>query len=215
MAGPMEQSEKMLWSGRIVSIQPRIRLMRSFDERSHSYLGYLLRVKGAIADEPGESQVALGKTIQAKSRFRACLEASGQAVPIPDPRIETAGFCKASGLKIMNDAEGDYPAGPPFHCEPPDLETCRSRGHRRLDTRTFGAKCTTCIWGCRMPLEMIIDHWNPSRKRYRFEAFRYGPKICALHKAGPTRKAPGRKDMSCTEEDWVDKDAVVHRGPDD
>jgi len=34
---------KVTWFGRIASIQPRIRLMRSFDERSHSYLGYVLQ----------------------------------------------------------------------------------------------------------------------------------------------------------------------------
>jgi len=28
-----------------------------------------------------------------------------------------------------------------------------------------------------------------------------------------TRKVPGRKGMSYTEEDWVDDDATSHRGP--
>jgi len=206
---------KVEWTGQIIVVQPRIRLMRSFDERSHSYLGYVLRLGGTIADEPDEFQVALGKAAQAKHRFRAGMEASGQAVPVPDPRLETAGFYKVSGLKILRDAESGSPAGPPFHGVPPDLETYRSRGHRRLDIRTYDAKCTTCIWGCQMPVEMIIDHWNPSKKRYRFETFCYGPKSCALYKAGPTRKVPGRKGMSYTEEDWVDEDATAHRGPDD
>ena len=215
MVGSKGEAEKVFWSGRVVAVQPRIRLMRSFDERSHSYQGYVLRIDGTIADEPGEFMIAIGKAAQAKHRFQAGMEVSGQAVPVPDPRLETAGCYKASGLKIMNDAGGDPPAGPPFHGEPPDLETYRSRGHRRLDTRTYDAKCTTCIWGCRMPVEMIIDHWNPSKKRYRFETFCYGPKSCALYKAGPTRKVPGRKGMSYTEEDWVDEDATSHRGPDD
>jgi hypothetical protein len=207
--------EKTAWSGKVVSVQPRIRLMRSFDERSHSYLGYVLRVEGTAGDKLGEFQIALGKAAQAKHRFRVGMEASGLAVPVPDTRLETAGFYKASGLKIINDAEGDFPAGPPFHGVPPDLETYRSRGHRRLDPRTYDAKCTTCIWGCRMPVEMIIDHWNPSKKRYRFETFCYGPKSCAFYKAGPARKVPGRKGMSYTEEDWVDEDATAHRGQDD
>jgi hypothetical protein len=208
-------TEKVAWSGRIVSVQPRIRLMRSFNERSHSYLGYVLRVDGTCGNENDEFQISVGKAAQAKHRFSAGMEASGQAVPVPDPRLETAGFYKASGLKILKDAESDSPDGPPFHGEPPDLEIYRSRGHRRLDTRTYDAKCTTCIWGCRMPVEMIIDHWNPSRKRYRFETFCYGPKSCAFYRAGPTRKVPGRKGMSYTEEDWVDEDATSHRGPDD
>jgi hypothetical protein len=208
-------TEKVAWSGRIVSIQPRIRLMRSFDERSHSYLGYVLRLEGTIGDEPCEFLIAIGKAAQAKHRFQAGMDVSGLAVPVPDPQLETSGFYKVSGVKVLKDAEDDPPPGPPFQGVPPDLETYRNRGHRRLHTRTYDTKCTTCVWGCRMPVEMIIDHWNPSKKRYRFETFCYGPKSCALYKAGPTRKVPGRKGMSYTEEDWVDEDATAHRGPDE
>lgn len=39
MADSSKSSGKAAWSGRVVSVQPRIRLSRSFDERSHSYLG--------------------------------------------------------------------------------------------------------------------------------------------------------------------------------
>lgn len=189
--------------------------MRSFDERSHSYFGYVLAVDGTYGNENGEFQIAVGKAAQAKHRFRAGMEVRALAVPVPDPRLETAGFYKVSGLKILKDAEDEPPAGPPFHGVPTDLETYRSRGHRRLDIRTYDAKCTTCIWGCRMPVEMIVDHWNPSQKHYRFETFCYGPKSCAFYRAGPKRKVPGRKGMFYTEEDWVDEDATWHRGPDD
>ncbi len=30
---------KMAWQGVLLSVQPRIRLTRSFDQRSHTYLG--------------------------------------------------------------------------------------------------------------------------------------------------------------------------------
>ncbi len=213
MVASKTNREKVAWSGRISSVQPRIRLMRSFDERSHSYQGYVLRIEGTIEDRPDEFQVAVGKGAQAKHRFRIGMEVCGLAAPVPDPRLETAGFYKASGLKILKDAEDEPALGPPFHGVPPDLETYRDRGHRRLDTRTYDTKCTTCLWGCRMPVEMIIDHWNPSKKRYRFETFCYGPKRCAFYRAGPKRKVPGRKGMSYTEEDWVDEDATSHRGP--
>ena len=62
---------------------------------------------------------------------------------------------------------------------------------------------------------MIIDHWNPRKKKYRFETFCYGPKSCLFYKAGPTRKVPGRKGMVWEEADWVDEDAVSHRGIDE
>jgi hypothetical protein len=207
--------EKVPWSGRIKAVQPRIRLMRSFDQRYHSYHGYVLRIDGTCGDESGEFQIAVGKAAHEKHQFRAGMEVSGLSVPVPDPRLETAGFYKTSGLKVGKEAEEDTSPPPPFHGVPPDLETYRSRGHRRLDARTYGSKCSTCIWGCQMPVEMIIDQWNPSRKRYRFETFCYGPKSCPLYRAGAKRQVPGRKGMSYTEEDWVDEDTTSHRGPDD
>jgi len=206
---------KTVWSGLIVAIQPRIRLMRSFDERHHSYQGYVFRIDGICEDENREILVAIGKAAHEKHQFRASMEVSGLAVPVPDPRLETAEFYKASGLKVQKDTEDESPEGPPFLGVPPDLETYRSRGHRRLAAKTYDTKCQTCIWGCQMSVEMIIDHWNPSKKRYRFESFCYGPKSCSLYRAGPTRKVPGRKGMSYTEEDWVDEDATSHRGQDD
>ena len=66
-----------------------------------------------------------------------------------------------------------------------------------------------------MPVEMIIDQWNPSNKRYRFETFCYGPKSCKSYKAGPTRIVPGRKGMSWEEPDWVDEENTDHRSDDE
>lgn len=206
---------KVEWSGRILGVQPRIRLTRSFDERHHSYQGYVLRIEGTCSDESGEFYIAIGKAAHEKHGFHRGMELRGLSVPVPDPRLETAGFYKTSGVKVLKGTESEPSAGPPFHGVPPDMETYRSRGHLRLDTHTYESKCSTCMWGCRMPVEMIIDHWNPSKKRYRFETFCYGPKSCLFYRAGPTRKVPGRKGMSYTEEDWVDEDATSHRGPDD
>ncbi len=39
---------KLQFNGTIISIQPRIRLTRSFDESSHSYLGYAIKIAGLI-----------------------------------------------------------------------------------------------------------------------------------------------------------------------
>ena len=68
-----------------------------------------------------------------------------------------------------------------------------------------------------MPVELVIDQWdrNPDHKKYRFETFCYGPKSCKHYKPGPTRKVPGRQGMSYEEEDWVDEEAVGHRGGDE
>jgi hypothetical protein len=66
-----------------------------------------------------------------------------------------------------------------------------------------------------MPVTMIVDQWQPSQKRYRFETFCYGPKSCQFYQAGPTRTVPGRKGMIWEEEDWIDEDATSHRGEDE
>jgi hypothetical protein len=215
MVSSMASAEKVAWSGRVAAVQPRIRLTRSFDERSHSYLGYVLRIDGTCGGEAGEFLIAVGEAAHEKHRFQTGIELSGCSVPVEDQRKETAALYKTSGLKVVRNAAGETHAGPPFLGVPPNLEAYRSRGPRRLDARTYDTKCTTCIWGCRMPVEMIIDQWNPSKKQYRFETFCYGPKSCPFYRPGPARKVPGRKGMSYTEEDWVDDDATSHRGPDD
>lgn len=59
------------WQGTLLAIQPRIRLTRSFDERTHTYLGYALRLDGAVGDRRGEFLVGIGSGTQAKHRYRA------------------------------------------------------------------------------------------------------------------------------------------------
>lgn len=211
----MAHEGKINWSGRIVSVQPRIRLTRSFDERYHSYQGYVLRIEGKCGDASGEFLVAVGKGAHERHHFCIGMELSGVSIAVEDLRLETAGFYKTSGIKVFGGGETQQSPAPPFHGVSPDLETYRSRGHRRLDPKTYDSKCLTCLWGCRMPVEMIIDQWDPSKKKYRFETFCYGPKGCPLYRAGVTRKVPGRRGMSWEEEDWVDEEATSHRGPDD
>jgi len=129
--------------------------------------------------------------------------------------MEIAAYYQASGLEVVERGEVPASDGPPFLGIAPPLPVYRERGHRRLAARTFGSRCRTCIWGCEMAVEMIVDHWNPSVRRYRRETFCYGPKSCSFYKPGPTRKVPGRRGMSWEEEDWIDEDATAHRGMDD
>jgi hypothetical protein len=46
--------EKIGWQGLLLSVQPRIRLTRSFDQRSHTYLGYALKVSGRVGSKARE-----------------------------------------------------------------------------------------------------------------------------------------------------------------
>jgi hypothetical protein len=205
---------RVAWEGEIVSVQPRIRLMRSFDQRSHSYLGYVLRIRGTLAGEAREFTVALGKGAHEKHQFGVGDLVSGAGERAVDTRLETGDIYKASGLKVDRRSGEGVTSPPPFVGIPPALEVYRGRGHRRLAAITYSKECTACMWGCEMAVEMIVDQWNPSVRRYRRETFCYGPKSCPVYSAGPTRKVPGRKGMSWEEEDWVDEDATAHRGPD-
>ena len=208
-------TDKTAWEGTLIGVQPRIRLTRSFDQRTHSYFGYVLRVRGVLGDEAREFVVAIGKAAQAKHAFRAGDQVAGVGEPVAKPALETADLYKVSGLKVVARGAEAIDSPPPILGPPPTLEVYRERGHRRLAARTYSTKCSTCIWGCEMAVEMIIDHWNPSAKRYRRETWCYGPKSCRFYSAGPTRKVPGRRGMSWEEEDWVDEEATARRRPDE
>jgi hypothetical protein len=204
-------TEKIQWTGVITSVQPRLRLTRSFDQRSHSYLGYSLLVDGTIDEERREFSIGIGQAAQEKHRFRVGDEISGESLPVADERKEPVEFYKTSKLKLLRRSVEEEAAGPPWHGAAQDLETYRQRGHRRLAARTYESKCRSCVWGCRMTVEMIIDQWNPGRKRYRTETFCYGPKSCKFYKAGPIRTVPGRQAMVWEEADWVDEEETAHR----
>jgi hypothetical protein len=203
--------EKISWAGVLIAVQPRIRLSRSFDQRSHTYLGYTLAVRGSVGPEAREFLVGVGQGAHAKHHFRVGDTVSGDALAIADPHLETVEFYKVSKLKVSSRTAEQEPPSPPWRGIPPPLVVYRERGHRRLAGRTYQGKCASCMWGCRMGVEMIIDQWNPSKRRYRTETFCYGPRACPLYESGAARKVPGRHGMTYTEEDWVDLEATCHR----
>jgi hypothetical protein len=59
-------NNKSTFTGKITSIQPRIRLTRSFDEASHTYLGYAIKIAGTIDGEETTFSIGIGKAAQAK-----------------------------------------------------------------------------------------------------------------------------------------------------
>jgi hypothetical protein len=198
---------KISWRGVVVSIQPRIRLQRSFDERTHSYLGFVLGIEGRLGTQNSIAfLIAIGEGAQAKHAFRIGDEVSGVSVPVEDPAQEIAAHYKTSALEVQHRGETSSESqGPPYRSLPPPLPTYREQGHRRLDARTYEAKCTTCIWGCKMPVEIIVDQWDrtrgPGNLHHRMETFCYGPRDCAVYKAGPVRKVQGRKKWMVHEDD--------------
>jgi hypothetical protein len=57
---------KSTFKGTIISIQPRIRLTRSFDEASHTYLGYAIKLEGELDGEETTFSVGIGKAAHTK-----------------------------------------------------------------------------------------------------------------------------------------------------
>ncbi len=190
------QGNKLNFSGKILSVQPRIRLMRSFDQTAHTYLGFNIFLSGTVErSEESKFIIALGKATQAEFSFRAGDSIEGLALSVRNPNLEIAGYYKVSGLKLIErkDKEGLVSKMPPFAGVPPTLQEYRKHGCYRLFVRTYEEKCWQCIWGCNMPVEIIRDHWKPHLKEYRTETFCYGSKDCPWYVAGRKRQAPGRK----------------------
>jgi hypothetical protein len=106
--------EKISWNGVLISIQPRIRLNRSFDQVSHVYLGYSLRVQGIVGGEVREFLVGIGAGAQAQHQLQAGDAVSGDALPVADPRLETIEFYKVSNLKVTERTSGTGMQPPPM-----------------------------------------------------------------------------------------------------
>lgn len=273
--------EKIEFIGKIISVQPRIRLYRSFDSSSHNYLGYAINMEGLLADfgnvvhpndfehnkelyeyfaawedlydhiyeemfshlkllkddskyridwsgslsedlddEPVEDPlkvtftIGVGKSAQEKFNFKVNDIIMGECLPVQDHRKESVDFYKVSKLKIL--LHGDQGSiSEPWETIAPDLDTYRERGYRRLSVRTYDSSCSSCIWAAKEPVEITTDHWNPGRKKYRYETFCYGPLNCKLYKAGPVRIVPGRNGLSWTEDDWIYEEMTSHREPEE
>ena len=201
---------KIALTGRVLAVQPRIRLLRSFDQRQHNYSGYAL----LIGSDASPYWVGVGPAAHAKYGFCAGGMFSAEVEAIANPALETVDYYKAAKIQFKpGDPQTASP--PPWLGVPPDLTIYRERGHRRLAEINYESLCFSCIWGCRMPVEMVVDQWNPKEKQYRRETFCYGPKSCPKYQAGPACKVPGRNNTVWEEEDWVDEEATAHRGPDD
>lgn len=105
---------KQSWQGTLVAIQPRIRLTRSFDERSHTYLGYALRLGGTVGERRGEFLVGVGPAAHARHRLRAGDVLRGESAHVGDPRVEPVDFYKTTGLEVLTRGPDQAVPPPPW-----------------------------------------------------------------------------------------------------
>lgn len=75
-------------------------MTRSFDERSHSYLGYILSIRGTQGDQENEFLVAVGEAAHEQHSFRVGTAVSGRSHPVADRRTELADLYKTSAIGI-------------------------------------------------------------------------------------------------------------------
>jgi len=71
--------DKSTFKGTIISIQPRIRLTRSFDESSHIYLGYAITLEGELDNTNTTFSIGIGKAAHAKHQFKVNDIISGES----------------------------------------------------------------------------------------------------------------------------------------
>jgi len=133
---------KLSWRGLVVAVQPRIRLTRSFDQREHSYLGYLLRVAGTVDGTQAEFTVGIGEASQAKHEFRVGDEVEGVSLPVRDKRVEPADYYKTSGLKMLTRAVRRPETPPPWQGHAPELSVYQSWRRTLRATRRSGRGCS-------------------------------------------------------------------------
>jgi len=200
---------KTSFEGIVEAVKARIRLIRSFDEVQHAYLGYVLVLAGAIAgEERPRYKVAIGEKTHLKYQFRIGDEIHGEAFLVERPETEWAEYYKVSGLEMTRrgpDSEQRLPD--PKGGLAPALPVYRSNGHLRLDAKTYEKNCQTCPWGLVMATEIIIDQWNPDKKKWRYETHCYGPRDCQFYRPGRARTVQGRKP----EMKWIDDDYDYER----
>lgn len=200
--------EKIEFTGTVTSVKARIRLIRSFDQiPTHQYQGYTLILDGEVDGVPrNRFKVAIGPKAHEQHQFRIGDTIKGSAVPVPDSETEWAEFYKVNGLELMERMQPYAPPSPTGGIAP-SLEQYRKQGHLRLKRETCETQCVQCPFGLTMPTQIILDHWNPSKVKWRFETHCYGPRDCPRYKAGQPYRVPGRKPGMIYEDDDVERAA--------
>ncbi len=200
----LNESEKVTWSGKIVSVQPRTSVWRyKLDNRTHYYNGYNLFLDGEVNGLRGPFSVAISEKQQKKFDFFIGDEIRGSAWTKKRPAAEYAGYYRAGSFRVINKAERGEVSPPPFSISPvPDMEVYQWRGARMLSSSCYKGKCFQCVWAAMAAVAIEYD-WGKQQK-YRYESFCYGPKSCRFYKKGRPRAVPYKGEGSYYDEGWMD-----------
>lgn len=95
--------EKIAWQGTLVSVQLQIRLTRSFDQRSHSYLGFVLRVQETVGGEEREFLVGIGSGGRDGLPGLTCCRSSARRCRVLDAPAAESRFRRMPGEQDLPD----------------------------------------------------------------------------------------------------------------
>jgi hypothetical protein len=112
---------KISFRGIIKSIQPRIRLTRSFDEASHTYLGYSIMLDGELGNQQTRFSIGISEAANAKQQLQVNDTISGECLPVLESVKEPVDYYKVSKLKVISRGEKGS-ASAPWAMAPPGLE---------------------------------------------------------------------------------------------
>lgn len=206
------ESKKIKWQGIVQSIQPRTRVWRYVtDNRTHYHLGYNVFIVGESDEGPTEFIVAISEKQQQKAGFQIGDMIKGTAWTKKYPEREFADYYRAGALKIIKKVEEALETECPWTGSLPDMSIYAERGARMLSKNQWKGKCFTCIWAAMSNVEIQWD-FDRDIKKYRFEAFCYGPKSCKIYKMGRARSVPYKNRDSALDSGWLDDLCTENRG---
>lgn len=214
MKQPKASSARILWHGRIESVQCRAWVWRyKMDNRNHYNIGYNLFLKGEADGREGRFSLAVSGTQYGKQKFRIGDEFKGTAWPCIEAKHDIADYYRAGGFKALARAEGaSTSGGPPFTSLLPPNAVFERRGVRMLDSKLWHRQCFACMWANKSAVE--IEYRFGRIKRYRKETFCYGPRSCPLYEMGPPREVQYFECRPSLDEGWMDDMCIGRRGED-
>lgn len=209
-------SLKVIWQGKILSIQPRARVWRYVtDNRTHYLLGYNFFIEGQSSDDKKQFTVAISEKQQLKALFQIGDTIEGTAWTKKYEKREFADYYKVGALKLLcRNTESINYSHPPWIVNPPLMHVYQERGARMLSKSHWETKCFKCIWANMANVEIQWD-FDKDIKKYRFETFCYGPKSCENYKMGRPRSVPYKNRASSLDDGYLDEICTEGRDEDD
>ena len=173
---PIAKAGPVTWRGKIVGIQPRLKLNRPDSEDEYFGVGYALRLAGNVDEEEREFVIGLGPSALEKHALRIGDTVSGVAKPVEDPTSAPVDFYRVSKLKVASRGEAGEGDAPPWHGPGPALEEYRGVTPRPLSEDAFARDpCRACHWGCRVQVADLPDFDAPLWTAC------FGPTSCAAY----------------------------------